>query len=64
MVDEALVKLGESFSSTILTLRPTIIVACDPDGSPLDDTVPEPLYTFAPGTTHIQALEQAGYTIG
>jgi hypothetical protein len=63
VIDELLTAVGESFGSTKIVLPQTVIMECDPDGTPLDDFVPEPLWTFPPGTTHEQALEQAGYVV-
>lgn len=63
MVNELLVAVGESFGSTKIVLPQTVIVECDEDGTPLDDVVPEALWTFPPGTDHQEALRLTGYEI-
>lgn len=68
MIDELLVKLGESRAALKLVLRPTVVFLCSPEGFPVDadenDHDPlTPLHTFPAGTTHVEALTQLGYTV-
>lgn len=49
--------------------RPTVVFLCNADGQPVDadenDHDPlTPLHVFPSGTTHEDALTQAGYTLG
>lgn len=58
-VGELLTILGSSLRGTKQIVRPTVVIECNPDGTPVDLT---PEYTFPPGTTHEEALNTAGYT--
>lgn len=60
MVDELLVVAGTNRAAVKQVVRPTVILACTSDGFATDLT---PLHTFAPGTTHEDALQMAGYTM-
>lgn len=60
MVEEQLVALGTDLVSTKQIVRPTLIFACTPEGQAVDLT---PLHEFPPGTTHEEALTQAGYSV-
>lgn len=69
MTDDLLAVLGESFAAMKVVIRPTVIFLCTEDGAPLDadenDHDPlTPLHIFDPGTTHEQALRNAGYETG
>lgn len=61
MVQELLTVLGTDLMSTKQVVRPTIIFTANEEGLPLSMT---PLHTFPPGTSHEDALIQAGYEIG
>lgn len=63
MIDELVVALGSTLGETNQVLRPTVVLPCGPDGSPLGDTVPAPLFTFEPGVSHDEALALAGYPV-
>lgn len=60
-IREALTAMSGDLMSTVKVLRPTVIVSCNEEGIPLSLT---PLHTFPPGTSHEDALIQAGYEIG
>lgn len=49
-----------SAGNTQIVLQPTTIVPCNPDGTTESLT---PTHSFPPGTTHEQALTQAGYDV-
>ena len=68
MSDNILAQVGDTFASIKVVLRPTVIFLCAEDGTPLDadenDYDPlTPLHTFDPGTSHEDAVRQAGYDI-
>lgn len=63
VIDATLEALGEAVVASgahRFVVAPTVIVKCNPDGTPIDLTR---LHEFPAGTTHDAALEQLGYTI-
>lgn len=66
--DDLLVMLGVTRAALNLVVRPTVIFLSDEHGQPVDadenDHDPlTPLHVFPAGTTHNEALTQAGYEV-
>lgn len=57
IIEGLLVSLGSSLSETKIVLRDTVIIPCNEEGiaSSMD-----PIHRFPPGTSHEDALTQAG----
>lgn len=69
MVDDLLMLLGETRAALKIVVRPTVVFLCDEHGQPVDAAENDndsltPLHTFPAGTTHDDALQRAGYTVG
>lgn len=67
MVDDLVAVLGTSRAALKMVVRPTVVFLCSEHGEPIDadenDHDPlTPLHVFPAGTTHEDALHQAGYT--
>lgn len=61
MIDELLAVIGTGRQALKLRLRPTVVFACNEDGTPAGTLTP--VAEFPPGTTHEQALAQMGYAV-
>ena len=65
-IDETLAEMGMPVladGSNTIVVSPTTVNVCTKDGLPIGDSIPEPLHTFDPGTSHVDALALMGYTI-
>lgn len=60
MINELLTLVGDGRAALKQIMRPTVIFECTDDGLAIDLT---PLWTFAAGTTHEDALAMAGYAV-
>lgn len=58
LVDELLQIVGDGRSPVLAVVRPTVVFACTPEGSPTVEHGLTPLRTFPAGTTHEQAVAQ------
>lgn len=69
MPDELVVARHDDPRADQIVVRPTVVFLCGEEGEPIDadenDHDPlTPLHVFPAGTTHEQALADAGYKVG